>query len=84
MNIKVNKKMARLLVLRILLKEIISTKQVYYYHLLKEKRLPFLIASFFLFLKFSVTWCSWEWNNITYITHPRNKLNHALKTKTES
>lgn len=35
MNIKVNKKMARLLVLRILLKEIISTKQVYYYHLLK-------------------------------------------------
>lgn len=39
MNIKVNKKMARLLVLRILLKEIISTKQVSYYHLLKEKRL---------------------------------------------
>lgn len=36
MNIKVNKKMARLLVLRILLKEIISTKQVsYYYYLLK-------------------------------------------------
>jgi hypothetical protein len=37
MNIKVNKKMARLLVLRILLKEIISSKQVSYYHLLKEK-----------------------------------------------
>jgi hypothetical protein len=48
MNIKVNKKMARLLVLRILLKEIISTKQVSYYHLLKEKRLS--PDSLFLFI----------------------------------
>ena len=75
--------MAWLLVLRILLKEIISTKQVSYYHLLKEKRLS-PDSLFFLSLKFRVTWRSWEWNNITYITHPCNKLNHALKTKTES
>jgi len=40
MNIKVSKKMARLLGLRIQLKEIISIKQVSYYHLLKEKAVP--------------------------------------------
>lgn len=83
MNIKVNKKMARLLVLRILLKEIISTKQVSYYHLLKEKRLS-PDSLFFLSLKFSVTWCPWEGNDITYISHPCNKLNHAFKTETKS
>lgn len=38
MNIKVNKKMARLLVLRILLKEIISTKQVSYLLLFVKNR----------------------------------------------
>jgi hypothetical protein len=83
MNIKVNKKMARLLVLRILLSEIIFTKQVSYYHLLKEKRLS-PDSLFFLSLKFSVTWCSWEGNDIAYISHPCNKLNHTLKPKTES
>jgi hypothetical protein len=84
MNIKVNKKMARLLVLRILLKEIISSKQVSYYHLLKEKRLSPDSLPFFLFLKLGVTWSSWKRNDIAYISHPCNELNHALKPKTES
>lgn len=75
--------MARLLVLRILLKEIISTKQVSYYHLLKEKRLS-PDSLFFLSLKLSVTWGSRKRNDIAYISHPCNKLNHTLKTETES
>ncbi|MEY3322162.1 MAG: hypothetical protein RLZZ417_1745 [Bacteroidota bacterium] len=60
MNIKVNKKLARLLVLRIQLKEIISTKQVSNYYLLKEKRLsprqPFLVS----FIKIPHFPGSWE------------------------
>lgn len=75
--------MARLLVIRILLKEIISSKQVSYYHLLKEKRLS-PDSLFFLSLKFSVTRGSRKRNDITYISHPCNKLNHAFKPKTES
>lgn len=50
MNIKVNKKMARLLVLRILLKEIISTKQVSYLLLFVKRKKATIFDSLFLFI----------------------------------
>gem|GEM_PF-2140040 len=83
MYIKINKKLARLLVSGILLKEINFTKKVSYYHLLKGKRLS-PDSLFLLSLKLSITRRSGKRNNITNIPHSCNKLHYSFKAKTKS
>ena len=83
MNIKVNKKNGTVIGSQNTIKRNNFFKTGLLLSFVKRKKaVP--DSLFLLSLKFSVTWCPWEGNDITYISHPCNKLNHTLKPKTES